>query len=123
VKRAPTGEQVPNTELMTYKVIALARLVCPRANIPATTALATLNPAQGRELGLMRGANIVMPNLTPTAYRAMYEIYPGKVCLSENASDCHGCMGRRIESIGRAVGRGRGDSPRRRLGAVQERKQ
>jgi len=49
---------------MTYKV-SPERLVCPEANIPSTTALASLNKADGRELGLMRGANIVMPNLTP----------------------------------------------------------
>ena len=62
---APPGEQVPASELMTYKVIALTRLLCPRANIPSTTALATVNTRNGRELGLVRGANIVMPNLTP----------------------------------------------------------
>ena len=73
---APPGEQVPASELMTYKVIALTRLLCPRANIPSTTALATLNRHNGRELGLVRGANIVMPNLTPPKYRIHYEIYP-----------------------------------------------
>ncbi len=104
------GDQVPNTELMTYKVVALARLICPRANIPSTTALATLNRAQGRELGLMRGANIVMPNLTPPQYRAKYEIYPDKACLFEDAKECHECMERRIASIGRTIGEGRGDS-------------
>ncbi len=113
-KQGPPGkadpEQVPNTELMTYKVVALARLVCPEANIPSTTALATLNLAQGRELGLQRGANVVMPNLTPPQYRERYEIYPAKACVRESASDCHGCMKRRIETIGRAVGVGRGDS-------------
>jgi len=78
---APDGQQVPASEEMTYKVIALARLVCPRTNIPATTALATLNREQGRELGLVRGANVVMPNLTPPEYRALYEIYPTKPAL------------------------------------------
>ncbi len=107
---APT-DQVPNTEGMTYKMIALARLACPRANIPSTTALATLNKASGRELGLCRGANVVMPNLTPPEYRAMYEIYPDKACVFETAEACHGCMIRRIRSIGRTVGTGRGDSP------------
>jgi biotin synthase len=105
------ADQVPNTELMTYKVVALARLVCPKANIPSTTALATLNLAQGRELGLMRGANIVMPNLTPVKYRAKYEIYPAKACIRETAQECHGCMKRRIESIGRTIGLGPGQSP------------
>jgi biotin synthase len=104
-------EQVPNTELMTYKVIALARLVCPRANIPATTALATLNSHSGRELGLERGANVIMPNLTPPQYRVHYEIYPDKACITETADDCGRCVRRRIESIGRTVGAGRGDSP------------
>ncbi|MBN1437145.1 MAG: [FeFe] hydrogenase H-cluster radical SAM maturase HydE [Sedimentisphaerales bacterium] len=112
VKPAPHDQQVPNTELMTYKTLALARIACPNANIPSTTALATLNLAQGRELGLARGANVVMPNLTPTQYRALYEIYPAKACINETAQQCQNCMRARIESIGRTVGTGRGDSPR-----------
>ena len=108
--------QVPNTELMTYKVVALARLVCPLANIPATSALATLNTPTGRELGLSRGANVVMPNLTPKKYRALYEIYPAKACIDETAADCRACMHGRIRSIGRDVGTGRGDSANRKTG-------
>jgi biotin synthase len=110
--------QVPATEEMTYKMIALARLVCPRANIPATTALATLNTRSGRELGLVRGANVVMPNLTPPEYRALYEIYPDKACIAETGEACHHCLSGRIEAIGREPGRGRGDSPNyRKIGA------
>ncbi len=104
-------DQVPNSELMTYKVIALARLVCPRANIPSTTALATLNRDRGREQGLERGANIVMPNLTPVEYRRLYEIYPAKACLYETAEQCHGCLTQRIAGIGRTIGTGPGGSP------------
>jgi biotin synthase len=103
-------EQVPATELMTYKVLALTRLTCPKANLPATTALATLNLAQGRELGLERGANIVMPNLTPVKYRLHYEIYPAKACIRETSDQCNTCLKGRIASIGRTVGVGRGDS-------------
>jgi biotin synthase len=102
------GDQVPNSELMTYKTVALTRLVRPDANIPSTTALATLNLAQGRELGLQRGANIVMPNLTPPEYRKLYEIYPAKACIAETGRECHTCMGARIRRIGREVGRGPG---------------
>jgi biotin synthase len=102
------GDQVPNSELMTYKTVALTRLVRPDANIPSTTALATLNLAQGRELGLQRGANIVMPNLTPPEYRKLYEIYPAKACIAETGRECHTCMGARIRKIGREVGRGPG---------------
>lgn len=109
---AAAGEQVPNTELMTYKVVALTRLVCPEANIPSTTALATLNLASGRELGLARGANVVMPNLTPLRYRALYEIYPGKACIRETANECAHCLSGRILRMGRQLGRGPGGRQR-----------
>lgn len=108
----PESEQVPHGELMTYKVLALTRLVRPDANIPATTALATVNTAQGRELGLARGANVVMPNLTPTRYRKLYEIYPAKACVGESAEDCSSCLDLRIASIGRRAGRGPGSRTR-----------
>lgn len=105
--RAPRG-QVPNSEEMVYKVIALARLARPDANIPSTTALATVNRRDGYELGLMRGANVVMPNLTPPQYRALYQIYPDKVCVQESARQCFGSLAGRIRSIGRVPGRGPG---------------
>ena len=105
---AAAGAQVPNDELTTLKVVALTRLVCPDANLPSTTALATIDPQRGRELGLTRGANIVMPNVTPPQYRVLYEIYPGKACIHETAQVCHGCMERRIVSIGRRIGTGPG---------------
>ncbi|MBS3820166.1 MAG: [FeFe] hydrogenase H-cluster radical SAM maturase HydE [Planctomycetes bacterium] len=103
--------QVPNTEQMAYKVVALTRLLCPASNIPSTSALATLNQTEGRELGLQRGANVVMPNCTPTRYRALYDIYPAKACVDETAEQCLHCLRARIASIGRSVGEGRGDSP------------
>ena len=105
---APPEAQVPNDELTTLKTVALTRLVCPQANIPSTTALATLDPKAGRELGLTRGANVVMPNVTPPEYRVLYEIYPGKACIHETAQICHGCMEGRIKSIGRVMGTGPG---------------
>jgi biotin synthase len=101
-------DQAPNDELMVYKAVALTRLVCPEANIPSTTALATINKESGRELGLQRGANIVMPNLTPPKYRVLYEIYPEKACINETAEMCRFCLLGRIESIGRHVGTGPG---------------
>jgi biotin synthase len=101
-------EQVPGDELTVYKVVALTRLVCPDANIPSTTALATINKVDGREQGLQRGANVVMPNLTPPEYRVRYEIYPDKACVNETAEMCRGCLSGRVESIGRVVGSGPG---------------
>jgi biotin synthase len=106
--KTPLGEQVPNDELTVYKVLALTRLACPQANIPSTTALATINKDSGRELGLQRGANIVMPNLTPPRYRSLYEIYPDKACVNETAEMCRFCLAGRIHSIGRRVGSGPG---------------
>ena len=93
---------------MTYKVIALTRLTCPDANIPSTTALATLNKAQGRELGLLRGANVVMPNLTPPCYRRLYEIYPAKACLYEPPGEFHNTLLNKLATIGRRPGKGPG---------------
>jgi biotin synthase len=104
------GEQVPATALMTYTVIALARLMCPGANIASTTALGTVDPVEGRELGLVRGANVLMPNLTPPEYRRLYEIYPGKICVGQPADAHDACLRARIAALGREIGAGRGDS-------------
>jgi biotin synthase len=102
------GGQVPNTELMGYKAVALTRLVRPDANIPSTSALATINKRNGREQGLQRGANVLMPNITPIKYRRLYQIYPAKACIDENAQACNGCMRARLAMIGRRVGKGAG---------------
>ena len=103
------GEQVPNSELMTYKVMALARLLCPRASIPSTVSPMSLNRERGRELGLLRGANVVMPNLTPPHYRRLYEIYPGSIF--DEADQWDAALRQHITSLGRTVATGRGDTP------------
>jgi biotin synthase len=110
---AAPGHQAPNTELMVYKAVALTRLVRPDANIPSTTALATINKHNGRELGLQRGANVLMPNLTPLKYRKLYEIYPAKACIEETGNACNGCLRMRIKAIGRQIARGQGGRKRR----------
>ncbi|MFW5857017.1 MAG: [FeFe] hydrogenase H-cluster radical SAM maturase HydE [Planctomycetota bacterium] len=109
----PGEEQAPNTEEMGYKMLALARLVCPDANIPSTTALAVLNEEKGYAAGLQRGANVVMPNLTPPDVRSLYEIYPAKAVV-HGVGESVDALAQRIQAIGRCVGAGRGDSPRYR---------
>jgi biotin synthase len=104
---APAGEQVPADEETTTKAVALTRLVRPDANIPSTTALATLGPSFGRERGLLRGANVVMPDLTPPSYRALYEIYPGKAAAAATV-EASGGLSARIRIIGRVPGAGAG---------------
>ncbi len=111
------ADQVPNSELMTYKVLALTRLVCPRANIPTTTALATVNDEAGRELGLQRGANVIMPTVTPARYRRLYDIYPSRASTTDLDEGSESVSVReRILGLGRTVGTGRGDALRPRTG-------
>lgn len=87
---------------LALKVMALTRILLPDINIPATTAMETLNP-NGRILALQSGANVVMPNVTTTEYRSKYEIYPNKICINENPDKCHNCISAKINSIGRTI--------------------
>lgn len=96
-------KDVPNGNFtLALKVMALTRILLKNINIPATTAMETLNP-NGRIIALQSGANVVMPNVTTTEYRAKYEIYPGKICINENPTQCRGCIEGKIKSIGRTV--------------------
>lgn len=107
--KEPFGSnQVPHTEEMTLKALAIARLLRPDANIPSTTALATLNRKSGREHGLCCGGNVVMPNLTPLRYRKLYEIYPSKVCIFESPAKTAADLDRSIKRLRRSRGRGPG---------------
>ncbi len=112
----PPDEQVPGTAETAFKVIALTRIMCPDANIPSTTAIATLNRAAGRRQGLMCGANVVMPNLTPAKYRECYEIYPDKATLVETAGVCARDLRESFEAMGRTIGTGAGG--RRHRGTI-----
>ena len=105
----PLAEESGGSFERTVNLVALLRLMLPEANIPATTAMGTLRP-NGREIALAAGANVMMPNVTPTRYRPLYEIYPGKICTGEEAGECRLCIEGRIKSIGRTVGQGQGES-------------
>lgn len=88
---------------MGLKLIATCRIALKDVNIATTTALQALHP-EGRELGLLAGANVLMPNITDTKYREGYQLYDGKPCLDENADQCLGCLSRRITSLGETIG-------------------
>ena len=103
------SERAGSLEL-TLVLIAVIRLMNPRALIPATTALGTINP-RGRELGVLAGANVVMPNLSPVSVRKKYSLYNNKICTGEEAAECRGCLARRMESIGYELSVSRGDYP------------
>jgi len=83
---------------LSLKATALLRIACPDTHIPATTAAGTLEP-DGRERMIKCGANVVMPNLTPTTVKKDYLLYPGKICLDEDGLQCIGCLGLRIASV------------------------
>ena len=82
--------------------MSLVRLLLPDINIPATTAMETLNK-NGRIIALKGGANVVMPNVTEGEYRRLYALYPGKICINDTPSHCRGCIASKINSIGRNV--------------------
>jgi biotin synthase len=105
------SEQVPADESTTCRVVALARLACPRANIPATTAVETLDRRQGYERVLSFGANVLMPCFTPAPYAAGYEIYPGRDWRPADPAQAVADVRRRVAALGRTLGTGPGCSP------------
>ena len=90
---------------MFFRAISVLRLVNPDAHIPATTAFDALFP-NGRDLALQRGANVFMPNATPGPLRKNYQLYPGKPCVDEEASDCALCVKARLRALGRPIDNG-----------------
>ena len=92
----------------TLYIIGIVRLLLPNALIPATTALGTID-ANGREKGILAGANVLMPNLSPISVRAKYALYDNKICTGEEAAECNECLRKRMESIGYQMVEKRGD--------------
>ena len=99
LKDEPNGDFI-----LALKVMALTRILLPDINIPATTAMETLNP-NGRIIALQSGANVVMPNVTVTEFREKYEIYPGKVEISDCSREI---IEEKINSIDRVIASGYG---------------
>ena len=93
---------------MTLRLLSIIRLIHPTVLLPATTALGTIHPL-GREKGILAGANVVMPNLSPVGVRKKYLLYDNKICTGEEAAECAGCLGRRLASIDYQLVFSRGD--------------
>ena len=106
----PFGKEAAGTLEMTLRLLSIIRLIHPTVLLPATTALGTIHPL-GREKGILAGANVVMPNLSPVGVRKKYLLYDNKICTGEEASECCGCMMRRMQEIGYEVVVDRGDHP------------
>ncbi|MBF0386713.1 MAG: [FeFe] hydrogenase H-cluster radical SAM maturase HydE [Candidatus Omnitrophica bacterium] len=87
---------------LTLRALAVIRIVTKNTHIPATTAMGSIDPA-GRQKALKCGANVLMPNVTPTRYRAQYQLYPGKICLEDKPGDCFLCISGMLTSLGRTI--------------------
>lgn len=98
----PLKDERGGTLDQALRLVAVLRLVFPWSHIPATTAMGSLDPI-GREKALQAGANVMMPNITPTEVRALYELYPNKICLDEDADRCFTCVTSRIISLNRTI--------------------
>lgn len=107
-KDTPFAKYNSGTCELTLKMLSILRLTFPKALLPSTTALGTINPI-GRELGLKAGANVVMPNLSPLKSRKLYDLYDNKICTGEEAAECRECLSKRVSSVGYEIVSERGD--------------
>jgi len=96
-----SGEKTGDLTL-AFKVMAIARLILPDINIPATTAMETLNP-EGRIIALQCGANVIMPNVTEGEYREMYKLYPGKIAVHDTPENTKENILKKVEKINRTI--------------------
>ena len=101
------NETAGTAELTTF-MLSLIRLTIPQVLLPATTALGTIDP-MGREKGIMAGANVLMPNLSPADAKSKYMLYDGKICTGDEAAQCIVCLKNRIEKTGCHIVTDRGD--------------
>ena len=105
----PFKDQAAGTLELTLYMLGLIRLMLPKVLLPATTALGTIDE-KGRELGILAGANVVMPNLSPENVRKDYLLYDNKICTGSEAAECRMDLENRMHAIGYQVVCHRGDS-------------
>lgn len=106
----PFSKEPDGSVERTLRLLAILRLLFPKVLLPATTALGTADE-MGREKGILAGANVLMPNLSPTDVRKKYLLYDGKICTGEEAAECIRCLRSRVEKIGYTIADSRGDHP------------
>ena len=107
-RQTPFGGEPSGTAELTCYLLSILRLIHPPILLPATTALGTVDP-RGRERGILAGANVVMPNLSPVGVRKKYDLYENKICTGEESAECRTCLETRMRSIGYTVVTARGD--------------
>lgn len=105
----PFADKEGGTAELTLFMLGLLRLMLPSALLPATTALGTIDP-KGREKGILAGANVVMPNLSPVSVRKKYALYDNKICTGEESAQCRVCLESRVATTGYKIVVSRGDA-------------
>lgn len=100
--QTPLKDAAAGNFILALKVMALTRIILENINIPATTAMETLNP-NGRIIALQSGANVIMPNVTLKKYSDKYEIYPNKISINQDPLQCLSFIENKIMSIGRII--------------------
>lgn len=108
-KDTPFRDEPAGTLELTCFLLSVIRLIHPKVLLPSTTALGTIHPL-GRERGILSGANVVMPNLSPVSVRKKYELYDNKICTGDESAQCRTCLESRMRSIGYQVVTARGDA-------------
>jgi biotin synthase len=111
----PFKDQLPGSLEMTVRLLAVLRFMHPHVLLPATTALATIDP-KGREMGILAGANVVMPNLSPLHSRKKYQLYNNKACMGDEGAHCIWSLNKKLEKIGYTLSKQRGDYSRKEVG-------
>ena len=104
----PFAKEIAGTLDMTLKLLAIIRLIHPHVLLPATTALGTIHE-NGRELGILAGANVIMPNLSPADVRDKYKLYDNKACTGDEAVEGDKNLQMRMKNIGYDLVCDRGD--------------
>lgn len=95
---------------LALKANALTRLLLPKINIPATTAIETLDPNEGRKMALRSGANVIMPSITQGRYHDLYRLYPNKFCLKESVAEIYSRFDEMLTLIGDKISLTNGNS-------------
>ncbi len=104
----PFADMSGGSAELTLFMLGLIRLTLPKVLLPATTALGTIDPL-GREKGILAGANVVMPNLSPLSVRKKYMLYDNKICTGDESAQCRACLKKRIAATGYKIVAARGD--------------
>ncbi len=109
-KDTPFHDRQTGTLGDTLRMLAITRLVLPQVLLPATTALSTIHE-RGRELGVLAGANVIMPNLSPADVRPKYLLYDDKLCTGAEAAESLSDLKAQMRAVGYEIVTARGDSP------------